>query len=208
MSCYRINLQKIYPIINIDDQTNSTQFAKLLLSSGIKLIQIRYKDKSPKADFINQTKEIINLKKRFYNDAVVLINDYVDICKELGADGVHLGQNDTPINKAREMLGNESIIGLSTHNLDQASKAPVDKLNYLACGPVFNSKTKSGHANTIGINGVKEISKIIKIPIVAIGGIDFTNINKVIDAGASSVAMISALRESKNLKNEIQDLLT
>ena len=124
---------------------------------------------------------------------------------ETGADGVHLGQGDSSPAQARAALGPNAIIGFSTHTLAQVEAAPLSSLSYLAFGPVFASPTKSGHAEVNGLDELDRISKSIKMPLVAIGGISPENAEDVFRSGASSVAVISALRAAPSLPNAVEN---
>ena len=112
----------------------------------------------------------------------------------VGADGVHLGQDDMPVDAARALLGDSLIIGISTHTLEQvnaAAKLPVD---YIAIGPVFATSSKADHEQPIGLSGVTAARDLAgDIPLVAIGGIDSSNVLEIFAAGANSAAMISAV---------------
>ena len=124
----------------------------------------------------------------------LIINDRVDIAMAVGADGVHLGQDDLLPAVARSLLGTKAIIGYSTHNLSQALEALNFPIDYIAIGPVFSTATKSDTAPTVGLEGVAKVRTVIRnVPLVAIGGINEMNAASVFDAGADSVAVITAL---------------
>ncbi len=201
-----MNIPKIYAIINFEDTTNPVEFAAYLLLSGITLIQLRNKSKAPGSDFLESAKKILEIKRNHYPDAKILINDHLEICRICGADGVHLGQTDESPSYAREVLGTSAIIGQSTHTPEQARKAPHHILNYLACGPVFHSKTKSGHAHELGLEGVREIKSVCPLPLVAIGGITLETAQSVLKSGADSVAMIQGLKDQKDLGEKLKNL--
>lgn len=181
-------LPKLYAILNADNADE--KYFNKLLDYGAKLIQIRSKELSEEKlrKLLIRYNELRDAK---YGDVTLIVNDYVEIAKLV--DGVHLGQGDSCPKKARETLGSKSIIGLSTHNLEQIKNAPVETLDYLALGPIFHSNTKSGHAPVVGLEKLKEAVGVSKLPIVAIGGITFERMDEVIEAGASSVAMIGEL---------------
>ena len=135
------------------------------------------------------------------------MNDYVELAKF--ADGVHLGQEDMPVLKARKILGDSKIIGLSTHNLEQIKEASQEslsygRLDYLAIGPVFESRTKSGHEKVLGLDTLSKASKLASIPLVAIGGINTENVADVYATGIKSVAVISDISLAKDTKSQIQ----
>ena len=115
----------------------------------------------------------------------------------LDADGVHLGQDDLPIDVTRELLGSEKLIGISTHSLEEALKAENEGCDYIGIGPIYKSKSKKG-VEPIGTNYIKEISKSIQLPWFAIGGINNVNISEVLSNGATRVAVIDAIVNAKN----------
>lgn len=111
----------------------------------------------------------------------------------VGADGVHLGQEDMPIDEARRILGRKKIIGVSTHNLKEALRAQQSGADYIGFGPIFETKTKDA-GRPRGVKGLNDIRKHIKkLPIVAIGGITCENINTVLDSGADACAIASGI---------------
>jgi len=124
----------------------------------------------------------------------VIINDRVDIAAAVGADGVHLGQDDVAPELARKILGSKAIIGYSTHSLEQVRIALRYPVDYVAIGPVFRTKTKVNSDPVIGIERLQEVSREIgEMPLVAIGGINLTNLNTVFEAGADSIAVVGGL---------------
>ena len=134
-------------------------------------------------------------------DALFIINDRVDIAHILGADGVHLGQEDIDINSARDLLGKDSIIGLSTHCPEQAQIAVESGADYIGVGPVFVTPTKPGRS-AVGLEYVRwayeNITINTNIPWFAIGGINLENLNQVLDAGASRIAVVRAIINAEN----------
>ena len=187
-------LPEIYPIVNISSDTycSDLNYIKKLVNDNFKIIQIRSKNNKNLAEqFIIESLSFIKDNKK---TSKIIVNDYVDLALKLGADGVHLGQDDTQIEQAREILGHNFIIGLSCHNLNDLKKAPVNILNYLALGPIFESETKNGHAPVVGLDILKSFSETSKLPVVAIGGINFDNLDQVLSAGAKSCAMVSAIK--------------
>ncbi len=124
----------------------------------------------------------------------MIINDRVDIALALGAPGVHLGQDDLPPEAARKLLGDEAIIGYSTHNVAQAIAAANLPIDYIAIGPIFETGTKKNPDPVVGLDGLRAVRDAIgDRALVAIGGITVENAPSVIEAGANSVAVISAL---------------
>ncbi|MDR1925774.1 MAG: thiamine phosphate synthase [Planctomycetaceae bacterium] len=138
-------------------------------------------------------------------DVLFIMNDRTDLAKISGADGVHLGQDDLSIADARRILGKNKLIGISTHNIDQARQAVTDGSNYIGAGPVFISKTKS-FDSLAGTDFLREINKEITIPAFAIGGIDENNINEVITTGISRIAVSSTIQNAQNPKITTENL--
>lgn len=183
---------KIYPITDtgITNLSHAEQVLSLI-AGGAKLIQLREKRASAK-DFYEDARKALEIARA--ERVKIIINDRVDIALVLKADGVHLGQNDLPPEQARKILGDEAIIGFSTHNLKQAVEAAKLPVNYLAVGPVFPTKTKENPDEIVGLETVKIVREAIgDFPLVAIGGITFENFREVLKAGANSVAVISDL---------------
>ena len=185
-------LPKIYPITDtrITNLSHAEQVERLI-KGGAELIQLREKNAAPK-EFYEQAKNALKIARK--NNVKIIINDRVDIALALQADGVHLGQDDLPPERARKLLGENAIIGFSTHNLQQVAEAVKFSVDYIAIGPVFATKTKENPEKVVGLNGLKNVRKLIgDFPLVAIGGINFENFRDVLDAGANSAAIVSGL---------------
>ena len=154
-------------------------------------MQLREKQMPPK-EFYDEAKAAVAVAEQF--GVQLIINDRVDVALAAGAHGVHLGQDDMPPEAARKLLGPQPIIGYSTHNIEQAIHAAKLPIDYLAIGPIFTTATKSDTAPVLGLDGLRAIRQAIgDFPLVAIGGITLANARDVIEAGARSVAVISAL---------------
>ncbi len=185
-------LPRIYPLT--DAQLSGLSHAEqvhLLSLGGATLIQLR--DKQATAlQLYEQAKAAVAAAKK--TGAQLIVNDRVDVALATGAHGVHLGQDDMPPEAARSLLGDESVIGYSTHNVEQAQKALTLPIDYIAIGPIFETSTKSDTSPTLGLEGLQAVRKVVgNMPLVAIGGISDANARDVIEAGADSVAVISAL---------------
>lgn len=153
-----------------------------------------------------QLREKLSTSNEFYHDAQaalavardfnvrLIINDRVDIALALKAHGVHLGQSDIPVETARRLLGENAIIGLSTHNLEQIEIARQLPVDYIALGPVFETATKGNPDPVVGLEALQQARAILNhIPLVAIGGITIENARAIFAAGADAVALIGAL---------------
>lgn len=159
------------------------------------IIQLRDKA-SPKGEVLKMSRILRKLLLK--KNKLFIINDYVDIAKILDADGVHLGQNDIPIEIAREILGKDKIIGISCHSLKEAVEAEAAQADYIGIGPVFKTSTKP-QIKPIGLGILMAVRNRIKIPAFAIGGINLHNINQVLSAGARRVSICSAICAKKNV---------
>ncbi len=126
--------------------------------------------------------------------AMLIINDHVDLAMAVSADGVHIGQGDLPIEAVRAILPSQFLIGVSTHTRDQAMDAVVRGADYIGCGPLFATPTKA-HYQPVGLELLSWAVQNIRVPVVAIGGINMENIDRVKKAGAQNVAMVRALAE-------------
>lgn len=183
---------RLYPIT--DRALSKLSFAEqvsLLCQGGAKVVQLRDKTLSPQ-EFYPEAAAALTIAREC--EVKIIINDRVDIALALGADGVHLGQDDLGANAARELLGARAIVGLSTHNLEQAraaSKLPVD---YVALGPIFETSTKRDPDPTVGLEGLKLVKAILdQTPLVAIGGITNENGRLALENGADALAVIGEI---------------
>jgi len=168
---------------------SEVEVVKRALSGGVDMVQYREKH-LPDDEFKQTATELLKVTRR--NDIPLVINDRVEIAAEIDADGVHVGQEDLDCEKAREMLGGDKIIGVSASNVEQATKAIEAGADYLGLGPIYQTDTKEiGYPR--GINLIKEVRAQSPIPIFVIGGINLENVGAVISAGASGVAVISAI---------------
>ena len=164
------------------------------LSAGITMIQYRCKDINDR-ERIEQAKELAAICKK--NGALFIINDRVDLALAVQADGVHLGQSDMPIEIARNLLGEEHIIGKSTHSLAEIKEAQQEKCDYVGIGPIFQSKTKL-NTPPLGVGQLPEISQEASLPCFAIGGINVSNTPEVISRGVKRIAVADAIMNTKD----------
>jgi thiamine-phosphate pyrophosphorylase len=186
-----IQIPKLYAIT--DRQWSNCaheEIVRMLLDGGASLIQLRDKEASGR-ELLDQAIACLKLTREA--GATLIINDRVDVALTAGADGVHLGQDDLSVDEAREILGKDKIIGVSTHSIDQFRAALETSANYIAIGPVFPQLTKENPAPVVGLEMVREARKLTDRPLVAIGGINLGRAPEVIEAGADCVAVISAL---------------
>jgi thiamine-phosphate pyrophosphorylase len=188
---------RLYPItdVRLSGLTHAEQVARLA-AGGATLVQLREKRTSPR-EFYDAALEAIKVARRL--GVLVIINDRVDIAIAAGADGVHVGQEDLPVDSARKLLGPDRIVGFSTHNLEQAVAADSLPVDYIAIGPVFETPTKEKPDPVVGLDGVGSVKRRISKPLVAIGGITLERAPSVIQAGADSVAVISDLVAGRDI---------
>lgn len=169
--------------------TDKPQAARRALAQGVKIVQ--YRDKAAdKKSYLSTAKKLAALARK--HGATLILNDHWAIVKEAGADGVNVGQEDLKKNSfasIRRRLGEEAIIGVSVSSLAQAKQAQKLGADYLGVGPVFSTPLKQ-EAQAVGLKGLKKIVENTKVPVVAIGGIDKTNVKQVLDTGCSRVAAI------------------
>jgi thiamine-phosphate pyrophosphorylase len=207
---YKLDLRfpAIYPITDtfISGLSHAEQ-VKRMIAGGARIIQLREKRK-PAREFFEDASIAVDIGRS--NDVIILINDRVDIAIAANAHGVHLGQSDLSPTHARRLLGNNRIIGYSTHNVEQALAAGELLVDYIAIGPVFSTNTKTNPDAAVGTEGVSQVRKAIGgKPLVAIGGIAFTAVNPVLEAGAHSVALISdLLKDPAKITSKLQSSLS
>ena len=167
--------------------------------AGVSVIQYRQKIGST-LDLLN---EALLLRKMISPPVLFLVNDRVDIASAVYADGVHLGQDDMPCKRARQLLGSEKIIGVTVHTVEEAEQAVNDGADYLGVSPIFSTSTKEDAGIPAGIGLLRNIRTKCSLPLVAIGGITLENAEKVISAGADSICAISAVVSSSDVYGTI-----
>lgn len=167
-----------------------------VLDAGIRFIQYREKDRT-RREIHEEASRLRELTRRY--DALLFINDHADIALAVDADGVHLGQDDLPIEEARRIMG-EKIIGISTHGPEQAKSAERGGADYIGFGPVFHTTTKDA-GSPKGVDALRSVREVVGIPVVAIGGINEDNIEVVLDAGADAAAVATAICKGNIAEN-------
>lgn len=170
---------------------------------GAALVQLREKDLGAR-ELLSLAKEVRTLAHQY--GARLLINDRTDIALLAGADGVHLTSKSYPAKEARRLLGGKGLIGVSTHNIEEALKAQEDGAGFVTFGPVFHTSSKAGMGSPLGIEKLKETVRRLSIPVFALGGIDKTNVEETAASGAS-IALISAIMASNDPERTAADLL-
>ncbi len=191
-----INENNLYSIT--DNRENLLEIIEQILLGGVKIIQHRFKEGNDK-DHLKEAIEIYNLCKKY--NSLFIVNDRLDIALASNADGVHLGQDDIDIKTARKILGGSKIIGVSANNSIDIEKAVKDGCDYIGVGPVFPTLTKK-NKEPLGVEKINALTKNINIPCFAIGGINKLNISSLKNFGISKVAIVSALLNSEDPKEE------
>ena len=174
-----------------------------VLAGGATMLQLREKHHEHR-DFLAQAQELLPLCRKYH--VPLIINDDVQVALESGADGVHVGQSDMAVQAARSILGPDKIIGASAHNASEALAAVAAGADYLGCGAVFGSTTKAD-AGLLSLNTLREIRAAVRVPIVAIGGINRQNIARLAGSGVDGVALISALFAAPDKRAAAQQML-
>lgn len=178
---------------------NSIEIAKNAIKGGVDMIQMREKHK-PTAELVQLGKKLSNLCRS--NGVIFIVNDDPMLAAEIGADGVHLGQEDTRIfsfDVTRRIMGEDKIIGISTHSVEQFSEANEKGFDYIAFGPVFETKTKDYF---LGAADIDKVINIARKPVFFIGGINFSNIYEILSKGAKNIALIRGILEAEDILRE------
>lgn len=180
------------------------QLTKEAAEAGVTLVQLRAKNLCSR-DFLDLA---LKLSEYLRNKGLpFIINDRVEIALSCGATGVHLGQEDLPLPFAREILGKDKLIGISVHSLEEALTAEKGGADYLGVGPVYYTSTKRVVKSPLGLEGLKAIKERIRIPILAIGGINARNAAEVMACGADGVVVISSILGSEDIHKAAKELI-
>jgi len=186
-------IPRLYPITDrrLSGLSHAEQVARLI-EGGAAFVQLREKHLSPR-EFFQEAEEALKVARA--RGVKLIINDRADIALAVGADGVHLGQDDMPPEAARALLGEGAFVGFSTHNVEQAIAAARLPVDYVAVGPIFATKSKEKPDPQVGLEGLRRVREAVgvSVKLVAIGGVTRENAPSVLAAGADSVAVISAL---------------
>ncbi len=168
-----------------------------VLRAGVKWVQYRDKE-SDRCCLFETAVELRELTRK--SGAFFIMNDHPDIAAAVGADGVHLGQDDMPVAEARKVLGSEKVIGISTHSIAEAVEAERAGADYVGFGPVFSTGTKDA-GKPIGTDMLARVRSEVNIPVVAIGGITAGELPRVVSAGAQAVAVASGILQGEVMDN-------
>ena len=187
----------------LNGETLYSQVEKAL-KGGVTFIQLREKNLD-EGSFLEEAKEIQKLCKEY--NVPFVINDNVEIAKEINADGVHVGQSDMEAQNVREILGDDKIIGVSAQTVEQALLAEKHGADYLGVGAVFKTGSKDD-AEEVSHDELERICKSVSIPVIAIGGITHDNVKELSGRGIVGIAVISAIFGQKDIENATKELKT
>jgi len=201
-------LPRVYPLTDVQlSGLSHAEQVRLLSLGGATLVQLREKQMAG-LQFYEQARAAVAVASA--SGVTLIINDRVDVALAVRAHGVHLGQDDMPPEAARRLLGDKAVIGYSTHNVEQAKKALTLPIDYIAIGPIFTTSSKTNPSPTLGLEGLRAVREAVgNAQLVAIGGISHSTAHAVIEAGADSVAVISALlADPAQISHATQSLIT
>lgn len=177
--------------------------ARRIIQAGVKVIQLR--DKKPdKSRLLRVACDLQDLCRQ--HNVLFIMNDYLDIALAVGADGLHIGQNDLPVETARRLLPLDKILGVSVTTPELANAAVSAGADYIAVGAIYPTTSKE-KINIVGLETVRQVRQVIKTPLVAIGGINRDNARSVIEAGADSVCVISAVLNAPDITRAARDII-
>ncbi|MGO9269797.1 MAG: thiamine phosphate synthase [Terriglobia bacterium] len=195
---------RLYAIIDLAHTGDRApvEVATTLLEAGVALIQYRSKHRSSREMY----EDCLAIHERVRRaGGVFIVNDRADVALAVNADGVHLGQDDLPVELARGVLGPGKWVGYSTHNLAQVCEADELSADYIAFGPIFPTGSKENPEPVVGLAGLAEARKVTRKPLVAIGGVTLENARAVMEAGADSVAVIGGLLKAPDLTSRARE---
>jgi thiamine-phosphate pyrophosphorylase len=198
--------QGVYLILDpaVSSRCPLDEIVRLGLAAGVRIFQLRAKT-LPAGEVYTLAASLAPLVQ--HGGGCFIVNDRCDIALAVGADGVHLGQQDLPLADARMVVGQQMLIGLSTHTLEQAVQAEIDGADYIGFGPIFATTTKSDPDAVVGLEGLRQVRARVRLPIVAIGGITTHIAGDVVRGGADGVAVISAVMAAPDPASAIADLV-
>ena len=196
------NALKLY-LVTDSDILKGRDFYKCIedaIKAGVTMVQLREKNASGK-EFLEKAIKLRELTKKY--NVKFIINDRVDIAMLCDADGVHVGQSDIPANKVRELIGEDKIVGVSARTVEEALIAKKNSADYLGVGAMFTTTTKLD-AKSVSIEKLKEIQEMVSLPVVAIGGLSLSNIDKLKECNVDGYAVVSAILGAENIKLECE----
>jgi thiamine-phosphate diphosphorylase len=200
------SLPRLYAILDAAQtgDRSLTEVCEILLAAGVRLIQYRDKQASSR-QLYEAGCQIAEQVRRA--GGLFIVNDRADVARAVGADGVHLGQGDLPVELARRSLEPGKLVGCSTHDLAQVREADQSSADYIAFGPIFPTQSKAKPDAVVGLAGLREARQATRKPLVAIGGITLATAREVTEAGADSVAVIADLLKAADIGARAREFL-
>jgi thiamine-phosphate pyrophosphorylase len=188
---------RLYGIIDLGylERRDAAHMVEQMIEGGVDLIQLRGKIKSI-GELMELSAELHELTAK--SSTPLIVNDHAEIAKRVPVEGVHVGQDDDPIEVVRRKAARDILVGKSTHSLQQARAAQSEGADYIGFGPIFATPTKPDYT-PIGLEDIRRVHAEVNLPIFCIGGINIDNLQSVIDAGAKRVVMVSALLKAHNI---------
>ena len=180
------------------------EVAQAALAAGVKAVQLRDKKKNTR-ELLELARQLRELTRE--HNALLFVNDRVDVALAAGADGVHLGPEDLLVASARQLAGKRLLIGASVSTVAEALAAEAAGADYLSVGPIFRTATKPDAGEPVGVGRLQEIESRVRLPVIGIGGITRSNVAAVIAAGADGVAVISAVADAEDMQEAAATLL-
>ena len=191
----RLVLSRLYVILDAALLTiPETECARQLVDAGVRLLQYRNKTASSRELLESSKRLSVELMPR---GITFIVNDRADVAALAGASGIHVGQEDLGVEEAREVVGQDKLVGVSTHNRTQFEQAAAGSADYIAVGPIFSTSTKVNPDPVVGTELIRQVRPLTDKPIVAIGGITLERAAEVVQAGANSVAVISDILRAR-----------
>jgi thiamine-phosphate pyrophosphorylase len=182
---------------------SNIDIAARMIEAGIKVIQYREKEKSDR----QQYEECMKIREMTREAGVTfIVNDRVDLALMVGADGLHIGQDDVPPETVRKLIGDTMFIGLSTHSPEQAKAALKQDVDYIGVGPIFATNTKKNVCAPVGLEYLEYVVKNVPLPFVAIGGIKEHNIADVYRRGARCIALVTEIVGAPDIVDKVRSL--
>lgn len=200
----KIEAIDIYPVTcqKLSEGRDNLAVLDAVMAAGARIIQLREKNWEKKAVY----ELAVQFRQRTREGQILLIiNDHVDIALAVDADGVHLGQEDLPIEAARSVAPG-LIIGASSHSLEEALGAEKEGADYVNIGPIFPTSTKKGAVHFLGPEAIQEIGPHLTVPFTVMGGINAENIHQVLEAGARRVAMVTGITRAPDILGRVREL--
>lgn len=193
-----------YAIVDTAGGHEPVALAQILLDAGVKIMQLRLKDAGSR-DFLAAARAIARLCRD--HQAMLIVNDRADIAKLADAAGVHVGQEDLPVEAARQIVGLGRVVGVSTHTIEQARTAEQDGADYVGFGAIYTGGLKNVR-NAQGLERLREMRAALKLPIVAIGGITEATVPDVLAAGANAAAIITDVVRAPDITAKVRAILS